>query len=97
MKSKERPQVLIKESPAREVKKDHEGSKAQKEGKRKKKVKNKRTQTQAMGRISIIQEADPLRESLENPEKDMDNLEDPKKDVSDPEDRTSHSHVSLKE
>ena len=47
MKSKERPWVLIKESLACEVKNDHEGPKAQKEGKRKKnkKVKKKRTQT----------------------------------------------------
>ena len=35
MKSKERPWALTKEGPAREVKKDHEGLKAQKEGKRK--------------------------------------------------------------
>ena len=42
MKSKERPLALTKEGPTREVKKDHEGRKAQKEGKRKKKVKKKR-------------------------------------------------------
>ena len=42
MESKERPWTLTKEGPARKVKKDHEGPKAQKEGK--KKVKKKRTQ-----------------------------------------------------
>ena len=46
-----------------------------------------RTQTWATSRIPILQEADPLRESLGDPEKD----------VGDPEDRTSHSQVSLKE
>ena len=57
----------------------------------------------------ILQEADPLRESLGDPEKDMDGLEDPekdvdslkdlKKDVGNPEDSlgTSHSYVSLKD
>ena len=45
----------------------------------------------------ILQEADPLKESLGDPEKDMDGLEDPEKDVGDPEDRTNHSQVSLKE
>jgi len=38
-----------------------------------------------------------LRESLGDPEKDVDSLEDPEKDVSNPEDRTNHSRVSLKE
>ena len=50
-----------------------------------------------------------MRESLEDPENDLDNiedlekdmesLEDPKKDMSDPKDSlgTSHSYVSLKE
>ena len=33
----------------------------------------------------------PLRESLGDPEKDMDGFEDLEKDVGDPEDRTSHS------
>ena len=37
MKSKERPQVLTKKSPVHDVKKDHEGPKAQKEGRWKKK------------------------------------------------------------
>ena len=37
MKSKERPWVLTKEGPIHETKKDHEGPKSQKEGKRKKK------------------------------------------------------------
>ena len=41
MKSKERSWALTKEGPTREVKKDHEGQKAQKKGKRKKKVKRK--------------------------------------------------------
>ena len=47
MKSKERPWALTKEGPTREVKKDHEGLKAQKEGKKgkKKKVKKKRSLT----------------------------------------------------
>ena len=36
MKSKERPWALAKEGPIHEVKKDHEGPKSQKEGKRKK-------------------------------------------------------------
>ena len=35
MKGKERPWALIKEGPIHEVKKDHEGSKSQKEGKKK--------------------------------------------------------------
>ena len=45
MKSKERPWALTKESPTCEIKKDHEGPKAQKEEKRKKNknVKKKRT------------------------------------------------------
>ena len=50
-----------------------------------------------MSRISIIQEADPLREILEDPKKYVDTLEDLEKDVGNPEDRTSHSQVSLKE
>ena len=37
MKSKERPWALTKEGPNFEVKKDHEGLKAQKEERRKKK------------------------------------------------------------
>ena len=36
MKSKERPWTLTKEDPIHKVKKDHEGPKSQKEGKRKK-------------------------------------------------------------
>ena len=40
---------------------------------------------------------DPLRESLGDPEKDVDGLEDLEKDVGNPEDRTSHSQVFLKE
>ena len=36
MKSKERPWALTKEGPTHEVKKDHEGVRSQKEGKRKK-------------------------------------------------------------
>ena len=36
MKGKERPWALTKEGLIREVKKDHEGLKSQKEGKRKK-------------------------------------------------------------
>ena len=39
MKSKERPLALTKEGPAREVKKDHEDLKGQKEGKKKGKKK----------------------------------------------------------
>ena len=35
MKSKERPRVLTKENPIHEAKKDHEGPKSQKEGKKK--------------------------------------------------------------
>ena len=35
MKSKERPWALIKEGPIHEAKKDHEGPKSQKEGKKK--------------------------------------------------------------
>ena len=35
MKSKERPWILTKESLIHEVKKDHEGPKSQKEGKKK--------------------------------------------------------------
>ena len=52
-----------------------------------------------MSEISIIQEVDSLRESLEDPKKDVDSLEDPKKDMGDQEDSlvTSHSHVFLKE
>ena len=42
MKSKKRPWVLTKEGPTHKVKKDHEGPKAQKEGKRKKKSKKRR-------------------------------------------------------
>ena len=51
-----------------------------------------------MSGIFIIQEVDPLKENLEDPEKDMDNLEVLEKDVGNPEDSlgTSHSHVSLK-
>ena len=41
MKSKERPWALTKEGPACEVKKDREGLKAQKEGKRKEKKSKK--------------------------------------------------------
>ena len=85
---------MKKEGPTREVKKDHDSPKAQKEDK--KKEKKKRTQTWATSRIPILQEANPLRESLRDPEKDVDGLEDSKKDVG-PEDRTSHSQVSLKE
>ena len=44
-----------------------------------------------MSRISITQEANPLRESIGDLEKDMDSLEDPKKDVSKLEDRINHS------
>ena len=36
VKSKEKPWALTKEDPIHEVKKDHEGPKSQKEGKRKK-------------------------------------------------------------
>ena len=61
-----------------------------KEKERKKKYKKKRTQTWATSRIPILQEADPLRGSLRDPEKDVDGLEDPKKDVGDLEDRTNH-------
>ena len=49
-----------------------------------------------MNRIPILQEADTLRESLGDPEKDIDGLEDLENDVGDPEDRTNHSYVSLK-
>ena len=38
-----------------------------------------------------------MKESLGDPEKDVDGLEDLKKDVGNLEDRTSHSQVSLKE
>ena len=84
---------MTKEGPTREVKKDHDSPKAQKE---KKKEKKKRTQTWATSRIPILHEANPLRESLRDLEKDVDGLEDSKKDVG-PKDRTSHSQVSLKE
>ena len=97
MKSKEKSRALTKEGPTREVKKDYESPKAQKERKRKKKVKKKMTQTQATSGISITQEANPLRESLGDPEKDVDGLQDLEKDMGDLEDRTSHSQVSLKE
>ena len=50
-----------------------------------------------MSRISITQEADPLRKSLGDPEKDVDGLEDSEKDMGDLEDKTNHSQVSLKE
>ena len=53
-KSKERPWALTKENPAHEVKKDHEGLKAQKEGKWMKKVKKKRTQTWVTNESSIL-------------------------------------------
>ena len=46
-----------------------------------------RTETWATSGIPINQEEDPLRESLEDPEKD----------TVDPENRTSQSQVSLKE
>ena len=55
------------------------------------------TQTWAMSRIPILQEANPLRESLGDPKKDVDDLEDLENDMSNPEDRTNHSQVSLKE
>ena len=45
MKSKERPWALTKEGPIHEVKKDHEGPKSQKEGKRKKKKMKKKQRT----------------------------------------------------
>ena len=81
---------MTKEGLAHEVKKDHEGPKAQKKEKeRKKKYKKKRTQTWATSGIPILQEANPLRESLRDPEKDVDGLEYPKKDVGDLEDRTN--------
>lgn len=100
MKSKEKLWVLTKEGLTHEVKKDHEGPKAQKEGKIKKKVKKKKkkTQTQATSGISNIQEVDPSRESLEDSKKDVDNLEDPKEDMGNPKDSlgTSHSYVFLK-
>ena len=44
-----------------------------------------------MSGIRILREANPLRESLGDLEKDVDSLEDPKKDMGDLEDRTSHS------
>ena len=52
-----------------------------------------------MSGISIIQEVNPLRESLEDPKKDVDSLEDPKNDMGDLEDSlgTSDSDVFLKE
>ena len=40
MKSKERPWALTNEGPIHEVKKDHEGPKSQKEGKKRKKYNN---------------------------------------------------------
>ena len=45
MKSKERPWTLTKEDPIHKVKKDHEGPKSQKEGKRKKKKMKKKKRT----------------------------------------------------
>ena len=42
MKSKERPWVLTKENPIHEVKKDHEGPKSQKEGKKERNSNNKK-------------------------------------------------------
>ena len=59
--------------------------------KNKEKVKKKRAQTWDMSGIRILREANPLRESLGDLEKDVDSLEDPKKDMGDLEDRTSHS------
>ena len=50
-----------------------------------------------MSGIPILQEVDPLKESLRDLEKDVDSLGDPKKDMSDPKDRTNHLQVSLKE
>ena len=98
MKSKERPWVLTKEIPTYEVNKDHEGLKAQKEEKKEeRKSKKEEVQTCAMSGIPILQEVDPLKESLRDLEKDVDGLGDPKKDMSDPKDRTNHLQVSLKE
>ena len=55
MKSKERPQVLTKEEPIHEIKKDHEGPKSQKEGKKKEIIitikKKEKDLGQARGRI----------------------------------------------
>ena len=44
-----------------------------------------------MGHEWDPQEANPLRESLGDLEKDVDSSVDPEKDVGDPKDRTSHS------
>ena len=57
MKSKERPQVLTKEESIHEIKKDHEGPKSQKEGKKKEIIitikKKEKDLGQARGRISV--------------------------------------------
>ena len=57
MKSKERPQVLTKEEPIHEIKKDHEGPKSQKEGKKKEIIitikKKEKDLGQAKGRIPV--------------------------------------------
>ena len=91
MKSKERPRALTKEGPTHEVKKDHGGRKAQKEGKRKKK--SKKEKDPDLGHEWDLHQpgSGPLRESVGDPKKDMDGFEDLEKDVGDPEDRTSHS------
>ena len=107
MKSKERPWTLTKEGPTHEVKKDHEGPKAQKEGKIKKRRRRRRGPRlrPRMGSLHP-QGSGSFKRNPEDPENDVDSLEDPeeidsledsKKDVGDLEDRKSHSHVSLKE
>ena len=63
--------------------------KAQKEEKKKEKV--KKEEDPNLGHEWDPQEANPLRESLGDLEKDVDSSVDPEKDVGDPKDRTSHS------
>ena len=58
MKSKERPSVLTKEGQIHEVKKDHEGPKSQKEGKKKEMIiiikKNEEDLSQVRGHVARI-------------------------------------------
>lgn len=109
MKSKEGTWTLTKEGSACEVKKDHGGPKAQKEGKWKKNVKKKEDPNLGHKWVLHPLGSGSFKRWLENREKDVDNLEDLKKDVDNLEDAkkdvndlegslgTSHSHLSLKE
>ena len=73
-----------------------EAKRPKKKEKERKNDKKEEDLDQATSGVSTTQEADPLRESLGDPEKDMDDLEDTEKDVGNLEDRTSHSQVYLK-